>query len=519
MPIRFDIDIELFALPGVPSPDAAALQLEVTRGLAELWSEMGLPAEPVVSVRNSPEPADLFDFSLRLGGQLAPVPVFRYDRPAPAPAFRILTAIFAQRTRLASDELLRLLRDQYFSQSKTPPSWSSAPLSVWRALADLLLQNGFSLDRLAACLEHWQPENGPEEAFERLIENMDALTLTVVVRPEMAATYSAGDPGPETRFPEFYVQAYQDLGIVLPQIQLETSDDLLPGHFQLRLNDLRVPVLPGLDIGAALYDGPAAAPVYVPTAGIFLENKQIAHAPGETPVVGGPWAYLQDWLQYWVRQNAGWYVNTGILETLLDGLEESNRSLIVMTREQWPTRRLCAVLRILLREQVSIRNLSEILEVLLRLDGTLAVDETLYLPFFAPVSRVSPVAPGMPEGMLSDAQLAGQVRAGLRYPVVFPHLNSGLLSAYRFSEHTLRDFREGFFQYAEPRQGTAFRALLQALFEQTVEDWPKPVFLAPTGIRPAIVAALRPYIPEIVVLGYDEVPPIFVLNEKATIRP
>jgi hypothetical protein len=33
------------------------------------------------------------------------------------------------------------------------------------------------------------------------------------------------------------------------------------------------------------------------------------------------------------------------------------------------------------------------------------------------------------------------------------------------------------------------------------------------------VAALRPYIPEIVVLGYDEVPPIFVLNEKATIRP
>jgi len=222
-------------------------------------------------------------------------------------------------------------------------------------------------------------------------------------------------------------------------------------------------------------------------------------------------------VQFHSTRHAAWFVNTSLVESLMDGLEESNRSLIVMTREQWPTSRLCAVLRLLLLERVSIRNLSEILDVLLRLDGTLPVDETAYLPFFAPVSRVTPVAPGMPDAALTDAQLAGQVRASLRHPIVFPHLQNGLLPCYGLAPHILRDLREGFFSQTEPQRGTALHALLQAVLEQTAEDWPKAVLLAPTGIRPAAAAVLRPYFPEMVVLGLDEMPPIFVSAAKATI--
>ncbi|MBK9339166.1 MAG: FHIPEP family type III secretion protein [Lewinellaceae bacterium] len=506
MPTRFNIDIDLFAQSDSLPPDVAALQRDVAQELTELWPALGLPTEPAVSVHASAGLDHLFDFSLYLGGHPAPVPVFRADHPAAPVSFRIRSAIFAQRARLVTDEQLRLLREQYFYQTKTPPSWSSAPLSVWRALAALLLENGFSLDRLAQCLEHWNPEKSPEEAFERLIENMDALTLTLVVRPESEQDTAGG----EAYFQEFYRQVYQDFGIVLPKIQIETSDELPEGHFRLRLNDLWVPVLPGPNPGEALYDGAGADTVYCPVRGYYLQKKQIKNAAGQTPVVDDPWAYRLEWINYWVTRLAAWYVNSDLVETLLDDLEEDNRSLIVMTREQWPTHRLCAVLRYLLREQVSIRNLSEMLDVLLRLDGQVAVDETRYLTFFAPVARVIPVAPGMPDAALTDAQLAGQVRAGLQYPVVFPHLKNNRLPAYGFSESLLRDFREGFFQNAEPRVGTVFHALLQAVSDQTAKDWPRPVFLAPTGIRPAIVAALRPYFPEMVVLGYDEVPPIFV---------
>ena len=471
MPIRFAIDIELFDFPDAPAPDADAVQADVAQGLADIWPALGLPAEPDVSVRRSTEPGDLFDFALRLGGHRAPSPVFRPGVPVAPLAFRILTAIFEQRTRLVTDEHLRLLREQCFLQSKTPPAWSSAPLSMWRGVANLLLENGFGLDRLADCLEHGQAENSPAEAFERHIENLDALTLTVVLRPEIA-----DDPDRETRFAALYEQAYQDLGIVLPQIRLETADNLPAGHFRLRLNDLWVPVQPGADLDEVL-----------------------------------------NGVRYQITRHAAWYVNTSLVESLMDSLEENNRSLIVMTREQWPTQRLCAVLRLLLLEQVSIRNLSEILDVLLRLDGTLAVDETQYLSFFAPVSRVTPVAPGMPDAALTDAQLAGQVRASLRYPIVFPHLQNGLLPCYRFAPHILRDLREGFFDQTEPQRGTAWHALLQAIAAQTAEDWPKAVLLAPTGIRPAAAAVLRPYFPEMVVLGLDEVPPIFATTAKATI--
>lgn len=68
MPSRFDIDIELYAIPDATAPDIAVLQAEIAQGLAELWPALGLPAEPVVSLRHSPEPFDLFDFSIQSTG-------------------------------------------------------------------------------------------------------------------------------------------------------------------------------------------------------------------------------------------------------------------------------------------------------------------------------------------------------------------------------------------------------------------------------------------------------------------
>lgn len=474
MPNRYPIDIVLYTLPGADAPDAAAVKTGVEQGLASLWPAFGLPSIPEVSVMSSPDPFHLFEFTLRLGGQWAPVPVVQPGQTGPL-VFRILSALFTQRTRLVTDEHLRQLRRDCVDWEKTPSSWSSAPLPVWRALAVALLDNGFGLNRLSACLEHWSPDISPQAGFERLIENLDSLTLTLEVGRDLAEASSGNAPGWREHLPDFYQQLYLDLGILLPQARIETNPDLPADQFRLRLNDLWLPVMPGTPPQQAVYDSPG---------------------------------FVLDWMHYWIHRCAGWYVNTSMLEAQLDSLEATNRSLVVMIREQWPTHRLCGILRTLLAEGVSIRNLPEVLDVLLRIDGPIVVDDSQYLPYFPPAVRAVVVPPGAPPAEFTHEQLAGQVRANLKYPIVFPHLSQGVLPCYMLDPDVLRDFRDGFFQDAWPEPGSAFYHLLENIAEQA-QTGPGLVFLTPASNRAAIRGALQPYFPGIAVLGYEEIPPFF----------
>lgn len=519
MPIRFDIHIELFQVAGAAQVDSASLQEDVQKGVLDFWKGLGLPAAPVVSVSWSNEPASLFDFSLQLDGQNVPVPVFQADYAAAPLNFRICSTIFEHRHRLISTEQLRQLRAQCLEQQKTASSWSSAPLPVWRRLAELLLENGFSLQRLSSCFEYWSPGKNPEEAFERLIENLEVLSLGLCVSPQLAAAHTLTDPGWEARIPDFYLETYQELGIILPKVDVKTADELPFEQFRIRLNDLWLPVMPGLGADQALYDNPAGAEkIFSPGASTFYALGPSGHDELQPLAFAGPWAYVLDWVKYWVARCAGWYVNTGIVDAQLDQLEENNRSLIIMIREQWPTYRLCGILRRLLGEGVSVRNLPEILDVLLRIDGPLVVDDTQYLPYFSPVSRVVVVPPGAPDTEFTEEQVVGQVRANLKYPVVFPYMQGGVFPCYTFDPALLRDFREGFFGAVDPRPGTAFRALLEVIADQTKVDFPKPVFLTMSSVRPAVAAALRPYFPDIVVIGHEEVPPFFIPSVKSVIN-
>lgn len=517
MHTRFAIDIDLFPQPGAPPPDAAGVQSAVERYLEAWWPALGLPQDPAVQVHLRPEAADLFDFALQLEGRPVPVTVLHPARQAPLLAFRIWQALFFHRTALISDEHLRLLRRTCLQNEKTAPSWSSAPLSVWKTLATLLLKNGFSLNRLGQCIVHWTPEKSAEETFEQLIENPESLQLVLEAGPGLAVAHTGTDPGWEERFPEFYRDIYQDHGVLLPEVLQKTSDNLLFEQFILRLNDLPVPVLPGLSEGQALYeptDEPASC--YRPAEGIFYSTD-----PGDdvsrTPAVPGPRAYVMEWIKYWVDTCGSWFVNAGIIDALLDKLEESNRSLIVMIREQWPTHRLCPLLRQLLNESVSIRNLPEILDVLLRIEGTLVVDDTAHLLYFTPVNRVVTTPPGAVPGEFSIEQLAGQVRAGLKFPIVFPHLHNGILPCYNLEPALLRDLRDGFFENATPTPGSAFEHLLKTIRDQTDTGQSGPVLLVPTSIRPAATAALQPYFPQLVVLGHEEIPPFFIPQIKGMI--
>lgn len=515
MPIRFNIDIDLLSVPGAPS-DLEAVQAAVEAGLDAMWPAFGLPAQPVVRVKWLESMPDLFDFTIRLDGQHCPIPVYDPQYPLPPLHFRILSAIFHNRVLLISSEQLRHIRQQCLAEIKTATTWSSAPLSVWHALSALLLRHGFSLDRLTQCFTEWNPERSPEETFERLIENPEALSLTI----QANAALSGIDNWREI-LPGFYQDTYLDLGILLPEITLEPVAHLPYEQFRLRFNDLWLPVLPGLQAGESLFSatGPNTKPaVYAPSKDRFYTNNPPPDEPAQLPEIDSPQAFIMDWVKYWVGQLSGWYVNTGIVEGLLDQLEESNRSLIVMIREKWPAQRICILLRALLAEGVSIRNLPEILDVLLRIEGPLAVDDTEYLLYFTPASRVVTIPPGVAATEFSVEQLTTQVRAGLKFPIVFPHLVSGFLPCYNIQPDLLRDLRDGFFQKAEPTPGSVFYQLLTSARDIMAQDYPKPVLLVPTGIRAPIAGLFRPYFPQLTVLGHEEIPPFFIPQVKNTIQ-
>lgn len=510
MPLRLNIDIDIFQTPGTPE-ELEGLKTAVRAGIETVWPGFGLPAQPEVRVQWVDEPRELFDFALRADGQPCPVPVYHPERLLPPLEYRILNAIFQNRTRLLTDEQLRQLRRQYLSETKTAASWGSAPLAVWRALAVLLLKHGFGLYRLNECFEQWRPDQSAEETFERLIENPETLTMSLQVNPALADKQDW-----TSLLPGFYQEIYEELGVIVPEMNIEAAEALPAGQFRLRFNDLWLPALPGLQAGESLFptigDG-----LYAPYRDRFFTKTPPAGDPVPPPEFDNPRAYILDWAKYWVGQSAGWYVNAGIVEGLLDKLEDTNRSLIIMVREQWPVQRLCGLLRALLEDKVSIRNLPEILDVLLRIDGPLQVDDTEYLVYFPPASRVVTIPPGATPATFNTDQLVSQVRAGLKYPIAFPHLRDGLLPCYNIDPPLLRDLRDGFFQHSIPTPGSAFYHLLLSVRDVTDADYPKPVLLAPTAVRPAIARLLRPHFPQLTVLGAEEVPPFFIPQVRNTV--
>lgn len=510
MPIRLNIDINIFQTPGPPF-DLERLKTAIHTGIETMWSGFGLPAQPEVRVQWVDQMPDLFDFEIRVDGRLCPAPVYYPGHLTPPVEFRILNAVFQNRTSLLTDEQLRQLRRQYVSETKMTATWSSAPLAVWRALAVLLLDHGFGLYRLHECFSSWTPDQSPQERFERLVENPETLNMTLQVNPALADKEDW-----EAILPGFYREIYEELGVLVPEMDIEAVETLPVEQFRLRFNDFWLPVLPGIQPGESLF-ATSGAGIFAPYKDRYFAQTPPADNPNQTPEFDNPPAFILDWAKYWVGQLAGWYVNAGIVEGLLDKLEDSNRSLIIMVREQWPVQRLCGLLRALLEDKVSIRNLSEILDVLLRIDDPLPVDDTEYLVYFPPASRVVTIPPGVAPAAFNSDQLVSQVRAGLKFPIAFPHLRDGLLPCHNIDPHLLRDLRDGFFHQGVPTPGSAFYQLLLAVRDVTDADYPKPVLLAPTSVRPAIARLLRPYFPQMTVLGAEELPPFFIPQVKNTV--
>jgi tetratricopeptide (TPR) repeat protein len=177
-----------------------------------------------------------------------------------------------------------------------------------------------------------------------------------------------------------------DLGIVCPEIRIEQSC-LIPGEFQIQLNDVHLPIIRGLSPRKMLlFANPSelskldieTIQLFDPLAGYSSPYADdLPETRTKVAFWRGPADYVRNSLRLAILGNAGSLLMSPVVRLLLEhlkksasnvrGSEESIANLIRSAQAKFGDsqpfhRRLTAILRRLLDEQVPIRDLVGILE-------------------------------------------------------------------------------------------------------------------------------------------------------------
>jgi len=228
-------------------------------------------------------------------------------------------------------------------------------------------------------------------SFEQAMEE----TTDIVYGPAVAICqeeYSQHKPEYDKRVESLRNDVDGDLGIVCPEIRIEQGR-LIPGEFQIQLNDVHLPVIRGLSRGKILLlaNPSEVSKLEIETIQLFdplagYSSPCADDSPGTWSKVaywrGGPADYVKNSLGLAILGNAGSLLMSPVVHLLLEhlrkgasnagGSEESIANLIRSARAKFGDsppfhQRLTTILRRLLDEQVPIRDLTGILESLLSL--------------------------------------------------------------------------------------------------------------------------------------------------------
>jgi type III secretory pathway component EscV/predicted Zn-dependent protease len=202
---------------------------------------------------------------------------------------------------------------------------------------------------------------------------------------------------------------FYELGIRLPQINLEIDDRLKVNQFRFQLNTIDFPVEEGLKPDRFLVNDTIAR---LSLHSIKGEKKYFNPANGnECTIVRdkdnmlekcaqagyttwGPYGVMILSLSAKIRKHAAMFLTEDVADAYLVSLGRVFPNLVKIARERFDTTTLTRILRDLLDEEISIRYLRDILEGLLSINGTTDVDLSKYIVFNAGTDHLCPVSAG-----------------------------------------------------------------------------------------------------------------------------
>jgi hypothetical protein len=335
-----------------------------------------------------------------------------------------------------------------------------------------------------------------QDAIEELIAERARPSIDLFVDPAYLKGLTV-DTDRSDQFPFLRDGLFVELGLPLPAFRFRLDPTLRPGGFTFGINDVRAMPRIGLSPGTILVND---TPERLHLMGVDAQattnpsNRQpygvtsIDYQPMLTEAgltTWDPFGYLILAFAAAIRRHARCLVTKKVTARLIESLAQVFPALTEAAGEMIPDVIITRVLRDLLTDRLSIRNLPVILDLLLHYE----TDEDVRRH----CDRVTYVRSGL------DDAVAYKV-AGSASTLVIYLLDPALEQAFR-----------GTAEVVQARTGndeaiTAIRAALSDELSHIPPTALAPSVLTDDDARVAVRAALRPQFPEVVVLGYRDIP-------------
>lgn len=438
------------SLKGFADPmgnDARRFASRLLQYLNELVRDLALPAITSLQVSLVRDEKTLVRGSYRIliNGARCRLPfgtALANDTQAEAFAGSIARAIYLNSELLIDQALSKKILEMWSGSLRPVNAVGIAPAEFHDFLISLV-RRGFAISR---ALEHIINLSVEEEANwkaadhrEKAVSGLDATTATLFLKnkPDNPASL-------EQRFELVQNQVFNDLGLIIPKLNLVADTSLGEDEYRVQLNDVSLPRSTGIKWDQLLVKASSSNPVslasllnitvmkigltpvtsYEKESKLFVvknsaDNAVLRLLPALT--VTSMEDLLAETLIREITASAASFLTLDVLQHSLDLLRSSCPALVDAALARFELAEVAEILRSLLEEQVSIKNLRAILEALLSINGTTNVDHSELFVLHNSPPELCPVLTPKEVGDLETTDYTNCVRMSLKQHISEKH--------------------------------------------------------------------------------------------------
>jgi type III secretory pathway component EscV len=314
---------------------------------------------------------------------------------------------------------------------------------------------------------------------------------------------------------------FYELGVMLPDVQIEINNTLQPNQFKFRINNLEYEPIEGLQPNEFLVNDAASQLSLMGITGtdrlnpangnpaVVVENKDDALQRCITSgwTAWGPAGYLVLELSSRARKHAADFQTTTVTTYMVETLRPLYPELLDTVLAKFTVDQLTVLLRKLLDEGISIRDMRALSEALLAVSGTTSVDMNRYIVFQPQGQNLYPLGGDQDSSALTMDNYTDAVRTSLKKYISYKYTRgSGTLLVYLMDPQTERRFADTSRPFSDQEKEKFIQAVEGEVdLRSSVSQG--PTILTSMEVRRAIRNALKTRFPNIAVLSYQELSP------------
>jgi FHIPEP family len=536
--LRVELAMDLAAFAESDSTEGAEFRDMLVRHVGELIMDLGLPADPSVSIDAVPAVAGPFRICVA-GRYCAPAqPVEAVQDFTPEWLADNVAGTIAQNRELCvTPAIAERLRQTWRAHD---PAVAEMPLGPegFEVVLTALVRRCVSVAPRAVDEEALDGPPGPAQP--------SACVAGPVWEDVMAArevslqVFVASDLGPAVAADSQFVPRpyssdvllslasatladlfHEELGMLIPAVTFEVDPSLGDGRFRIAINDLRFAPLQGLvaeevmvnaDLATLGTAGTGGRARLHPTHGrevavVRVDDEGLAALNAQGHATWGPQGYIVFSLAREIRRHAGALLHPDVVTFHLDRLRSDYPVAVDTALEQFDRYWITAALRHLLDDQVSIQDLVGILEGLLAVDGGVDVDQSRYRVITPNAASLRPIQEVAARSEPAVDEYAECVRRHLRGQLTGMHTGgSNWLTALAVDERLEARLRQASARPLDEDERERLRVSVRAAYE-SLGPGQFPVVLTNSEVRRPLRSLLEKEFPFLPVVSRQELAP------------